>query len=46
MTVLFDVNNININETKVANIDKIIIDVGSSEVDFEEFRENVYKLVE
>lgn len=46
MTVLFDVNNININETKVANIDKIIIDVGSSEVDFEEFRENIYKLVE
>lgn len=46
MTVLLDTNNININETKVANIDKLIIDVGSSKIDFEEFRENVYKLVE
>lgn len=46
MTVLFDVNDINISETKVASIDKTIIDVGSGKIDFEEFRENIYKLIE
>lgn len=46
ITVLLDSNNIKINETKLANIDKLIIDVGSSKIDFEVFRESVYKLVE
>lgn len=46
ITVLLVSNNIKINETKLANIDKLIIDVGSSRIDFEVFRESVYKLVE
>lgn len=46
MTLLLKDNNININETKVANLDKAIIDVASGKIDFEVFRENVYKLIE
>lgn len=46
MSVLLDTNDIKVDEDKVANIDKIIIDVGSSKIDFEEFRESIYKLVE